>query len=115
MHTFVKIIRNRGTMPPGKIADAELHFAGGALDGLKLIGFGIWERRIPNRAVGRDGFSVYHLAVSFPARPYTVGRERRSFALLRAIDDPGVQDRLREFVLQAYLADAGEADEAATA
>ena len=38
MNTFVKIIRN-GHMAPGKLADAELHFTGGELDGLRLIGF----------------------------------------------------------------------------
>ena len=31
--------------PPGKVADAELHFTDGPLDGLKLVGFAIWERR----------------------------------------------------------------------
>ena len=35
MNTFVKIIRN-GHMAPGKLADAELHFTGGELDGLRL-------------------------------------------------------------------------------
>lgn len=52
-----------GFNPPGKLADAELHFTSGALDGLKLIGFGIWERR--NNG-GRN--------VTFPARP--VQRQR---------------------------------------
>ncbi len=45
MNTFVKIIRTGGHMPPGKLADAELHFTGGELDGLKLIGFAVWARR----------------------------------------------------------------------
>jgi hypothetical protein len=103
-----KIIRDRANMPPGKLADAELHFTGGELDGLKLIGFGIWERRIPNRELQRNGFGTYHLSVSLPARSYQVGSERRSFLLLRAIEDTAAQDRLREFVLQAYLAAAGE-------
>jgi hypothetical protein len=44
MNTFVKIIRN-GHMAPGKLAEAELHFSGGELDGLKLIGFGAPRRR----------------------------------------------------------------------
>ena len=35
--------RNRTrTNPPGKLADAELHFTHGVLDGLKLVGFAIW-------------------------------------------------------------------------
>ena len=41
----VKIVRNDKGNPPGKLADAELHFNGGELDGLKLIGFGAPRRR----------------------------------------------------------------------
>src|SRR3989304_2100995 len=46
----VKIVPNETGNPPGKLADAELHFGGAAdsiaqLDGLDLIGFAIWERR----------------------------------------------------------------------
>ena len=32
---------DRQSNPPGKLADAELHFTGGELEDLKLIGFGI--------------------------------------------------------------------------
>lgn len=77
--------------PPGKLADAELHFSEGTLDGLKLIGFAIWERR--NQS-GRN--------VTFPARQYSVNGERRSFALLRPTVDAAAQDRLRDFILEAY-------------
>ena len=41
----VKIITNERGNPPGKLADAELHFSDGPLAGLKLIGFAVWERR----------------------------------------------------------------------
>jgi len=88
---LVKISRNDKGNPPGKLADAELHFAEGALDGLKLIGFAIWERRNGN---GRN--------VTFPARQYSVNGERRSFALLRPMVDGGAQDKLRDLILQAY-------------
>ena len=37
--------------PAGKLADAELQFSGGPLDGLKLVGFGVWERRAGGRNV----------------------------------------------------------------
>lgn len=87
----VKIVPNDKGNPPGKLADAELHFIDGALDGLKLIGFGVWERR------GGSGRSV-----TFPARQYAVNGERRSFALLRPIADAAAQDRIRDLVLQAY-------------
>ena len=45
MSVVVKITPNEKGNPPGKLADAELHFIDGELDGLKLIGFAIWERR----------------------------------------------------------------------
>ena len=43
--TIVKIVPNEKGNPPGKLADAELHFTAGVLDGLKLIGFGAPRRR----------------------------------------------------------------------
>src|SRR5476649_2750036 len=89
-HMTVRFVPNDKGNPPGKLADAELHFAGGPLDGLKLIGFGIWERK----SGGRN--------VTFPARQYTVNGERRSFALLRAILDTTAQDRVRDVILEAY-------------
>jgi len=62
----IKITPNDKGNPPGKLADAELHFTEGPLDGLKLIGFSIWERRSGN---GRN--------VTFPARQYSVNGDRR--------------------------------------
>lgn len=88
---IVKIQPNDKNNPPGKLADAELHFTEGALEGLKLIGFGIWERRTGG---GRN--------VTFPARQYSVNGERRSFALLRPVADVTVQDRIRDLILEAY-------------
>jgi hypothetical protein len=41
----VKLMPNDRSNPPGKLADAELHFTSGELAGLKLIGFGGWQRR----------------------------------------------------------------------
>jgi hypothetical protein len=89
----IKIIPNEKGSPPGKLADVELHFdaAEAVLEGLKLIGFGIWERRT---SAGRN--------VTFPARQYSVNGERRSFALLRPVLDTAAQERIRDMVLQAY-------------
>jgi hypothetical protein len=87
----VKIVPNDKGNPPGKLADAELHFISGPLEGLKLIGFAIWERKTGN---GRN--------VTFPARAYSVNGERRSFALLRPIGDTTAQNRVRDLILQAY-------------
>ena len=86
----IKIIPNDNGNPPGKLADAELHFIDGPLEGLKLIGFAVWERR----GGGRN--------ITFPARQYSVNGERRSFALLRPLTDTASQDRIRDLVLQAY-------------
>jgi hypothetical protein len=87
----IKFTPNDGGNPPGKLADAELHFTDGPLEGLKLIGFTIWERRIGN---GRN--------VTFPARSYSVNGERRNFALLRPIVDVTAQERIRELILAAF-------------
>jgi hypothetical protein len=87
----IKIVPYDKGNPPGKLADAELHFTQGPLEGLKLIGFGVWEKKTGN---GRN--------VTFPARQYSVNGERRSFSLLRPIVDATSQDRLRDLILQAY-------------
>lgn len=126
-HMTVKILPNERGNPPGKLADAELHFtsievpcprrnqaghsfacdvcdttgsftAPTPLEGLKLIGFMVWERR------GGAGKTV-----TFPARQYSVNGERRSFALLRPIEDAAAQDRVRDLIIEAYDAWAQEA------
>src|SRR5438552_19208922 len=89
----VRIQANDTGNPPGKLADAELHFSDGPLAGLKLIGFSIWERR---GGTGRN--------VTFPARQYSVNGERRSFALLRPVTDVAAQEGVREAILEAYAA-----------
>jgi hypothetical protein len=87
----VKIIVNDKGNPLGKLADAELHFTDGSLEGLKLIGFGVWERKT---GAGRN--------VTFPARTYSVNGERRSFALLRPAVDSAAQNHIRDIILEAY-------------
>jgi len=130
----IRITPNEKNNPPGKLADAELHFTPAstpdleiienalrqlhedsgklhddrieaaraavsrlreqhhALDGLKLIGFGVWERRTGD---GRN--------VTFPARTYSVNGERRSFSLLRpATGEPDATARVRDLILGAY-------------
>ena len=94
----IKILPNDKSNPAGKLADAELHFTSGPLEGLKLIGFAIWERR----GGGRN--------LTFPARVYSVNGERRSFALLRPVLDAAGQDRIRDLVLAAYGAYEAEGE-----
>jgi hypothetical protein len=87
----VKIKPNDKGSPVEGLADAELRFTDGPLAGLKLIGFGIWERR------GGSGRNV-----TFPARQYSVNGEKRSFTLLRPIADAAAPERIRNLVLEAY-------------
>ena len=94
----IKILPNDKGNPAGKLAEAELHFTDGPLQGLKLIGFAVWERKT---GTGRN--------VTFPARNYSVNGERRTFALLRPVDDTTAQERIRELILQAYAEHEGAA------
>jgi hypothetical protein len=87
----IKISPNDKGTPAGKLAEAELHFGDGPLEGLKLIGFSVWERRGGN---GRN--------VTFPARSYVVNGDRRSYALLRPIVDSTAQGKLRDLILEAF-------------
>jgi hypothetical protein len=91
MSIVVRIVPNDRGNPRGKLADAELHFTGGELEGLKLIGFSVWECR-PGR--GRN--------VTFPARQWFVDGEGRDFPLLRPIADARAKERVRNLVSQAY-------------
>lgn len=86
----VRFVKQEIRTSVGKLADAELHFVGGLFDGLKLIGFAIWERR-------RGGRNV-----TFPARQYSINGERRSFALLCPVADTANRDRVRDYILQAW-------------
>ena len=88
---IVRITPNDKGNPPGKLADAELHFTDGPLVGLRLVGFAVWERR------GGGGRNV-----TFPARNYSVNGERRSYALLRPIVDTTAQNVVRDLVLEAF-------------
>lgn len=89
----VRIIPNEKASPAGKLADAEVIFGveSGPMNGLKLLGFAIWERR---SGTGRN--------VTFPSRTYSVNGERRSFSLLRPQGDASSQDAIRQCVLDAY-------------
>ena len=89
----VTILPNTKGSPQGKLADAEVIFgaASGPLNGLRLIGFGVWERRDGGRNV------------TFPARQYSVNGERRSFALLRpANGNTSAQEAIKQRILEAY-------------
>jgi len=87
----IHIVKTNGQAAPGKLADAEIHFAGGELDGLKLVGFAVWR--------GRDGRGE---DVTFPSRQFVSHGERRSFALLRWVEHREAQERMADLVRRAY-------------
>lgn len=91
MTISIHILKTNGQAAPGKLADAEIHFNGGELDGLKLVGFAVWSSR---EGQGED--------VTFPSRPVVVHGERRSFSLLRWVAKREAQQRLQAAVLEAY-------------
>ena len=97
---YPKIVLNDKGSPVGKLCDAELWFSDGVLNGLRLTGFAIWERRGTPRNV------------TFPARQYSVNGERRSYALLRPVSDVAAQERVRELILKAYEEQLALADRA---
>ena len=96
----IQILKTNGHSAPGKLADAEIHFTGGELDGLKLVGFAVWRRR--------DGRGQN---VSLRSRHFTVDGDRRSFSLLRWIAKRNAQERLEHLLLEAYANHACGASE----
>jgi len=100
MTTFdIHIVKTNGHGAPGKLADAEIHFTGGDLDGLKLIGFAVWKSR---DGQGRN--------VSFPSRR-TTSEGGRSISLVRWTRGRGDLDRLEQLILAKYgVPDGAKAD-----
>ena len=45
MNIEIKIRRNQHGKPADTLEDAKIHDHGGELEGLKLVGFAIWQRR----------------------------------------------------------------------
>jgi hypothetical protein len=88
---IVRILPNDSHNPPTKLADAELLFEEGALTGLRLIGFAIWQSRNGNSRT-----------VTVPARTYFVLGEKRAYALLRPVNDEGNVDPVRRLILDSY-------------
>ena len=127
----VKITPNDKGNPPGKLADAEIHFVEplcpGCLGDQELRvaetgplaaatgicatcdGRGVLIGVNPLAGLKLIGFSVWERRggmrnVTFPARQYSVNGERRSFALLRPVVDATAQNGIRERILDAYAA-----------
>ena len=68
---------------PRKLANAEIRFTGGALDGLTLPGFAVWVNEAGNGET-----------VTFSLRQFTVSGQPRSFSLGRWIAKREAQERM---------------------
>ena len=88
---IVKILPNDRRDPPSKLADVELLFEEGALNGLRLIGFAIWDSR-----------SGHGRSVTFPARAYYVRGVKRLYPLLRPVNEDVKTDPVRKLILESY-------------
>ena len=86
--------------PERLVCEAEVVFEAeaGPLAGMKLVGFSLW------RSAEGEVF------VSFPARSFGVGGERRFFDLLRSTDGQSADaKRVKAWILERYQADAAAA------
>jgi hypothetical protein len=84
---------HRGSGPERLVCDAEMLFDDeGPLDGMKLVGFSLWR--------GADGETF----VSFPARAFGAGTDRRFFDLLRPVEGPSPDQvmRVKGWILDQY-------------
>ena len=89
---IVKFSPNDKGNPPGKLAEAEVHFAEGESqrnEAHRIRHLGAAQRRGPERDLSRRGNT-------------RVNGERRSFALLRPVADAASQERFRDLILAAY-------------
>ena len=83
------VTRDNG--PERLLSEAEVVFQDGPLAGTKLVGFSVWR--------GQDGDAL----VTFPARSFGAGGERRFFDLLRAVDADGETiKRVKTWILEEY-------------
>ena len=78
--------------PERLLCDGEIVFdEEGPLAGMKLIGFAVWR--------GQEGDAF----VTFPARSYGAGGERRFFELLRGVEpSSGESKRVKEWILSEW-------------
>ena len=94
-------LTGRDNALPRKLADAEIHFDEGPLNGLRLIGFSL-----------EKGSGDGDLVVKMPARVYTIAGERREYALVQALAGPATTGALESEIVAAY-GDAVKAKDAA--
>jgi hypothetical protein len=78
-----------------KLADAEVHFTAGPLEGLKLVGFGIWQEATGRRSVSFPGEAAKNIGCHA--------------VCLLPVDTPAARESFQQVVLDAYRAFEGGA------
>jgi hypothetical protein len=87
----VRILDNDHHPASHKLADVEIHFTGGDLDGLTLAGFAVW---VDSAGMGET--------VTFSSRQFCVRGQSSAFSLGRWIAKREAQERLAAVVVRAY-------------
>jgi hypothetical protein len=86
---------NRDNGPERLVCDGEIIFdeEDGPLAGMKLVGFALWK--------AAEG----EVAVTFPARAFGTGGERRFYDYLRSTEgNPAVARRVKDWILEQFRA-----------
>jgi hypothetical protein len=85
------IYRENG--PEKLVCDAEIVFDDGILEGMKLVGFSLWQ--------GAEGQTF----VTFPSRAFGAGSDRKYFDFLRSLEaSSGEAKRVKAWILEQYEA-----------
>ena len=89
---FVRILNNDRREPPHKLADVEIVFDEGPLEGLKLVGTAVWATQ------GADG----EVSITFPARSFQGREGLRYYNFLRPEADRAAMERFKEVIKEEY-------------
>lgn len=90
MDAKIEIVPPHQRSPAWKLAEAEISFEGGVLDGVKLTGFTITE--------GRDG----KLRLTMPQKEYLKGGQKQYWDFIQPVLHPTSIGRLRDTILDEY-------------
>lgn len=87
------VVPSHPSRPPDLICEAEVFFDEGPLEGLKLVGIGLWKSRNPGG-----------IKVTMPARAFRTGHERGYFDFLRSQDpdNQSAEARFKQEVIDAW-------------
>jgi hypothetical protein len=86
----IEIVPPHPRSPNWKLAEAEISFEGGVLDGVKFTGFTITE--------GRDG----KLRLTMPQKEYMSGGQKQYWDYVRPVLHPSAIGRLRDAIIEEY-------------